>query len=264
MTQDTTWTAAMSEVYDRMLGPMTFEPYATRLAEIARELQPQRVMEIAAGSGIVTAALVGALPDAEITATDLNQGMVDYGEQRVPGATWRAADAQDLPFEDSSFDLVVCQFGAMFFPDKVAAFAETARVLSPGGRFLLAIWDVLATSDFEVALTASVASVLDDDQPSFLERVPHGYADPGQIRADLTAGGLEIDDLERLVLKTSAPSAAWIVEGYCQGSPLRFALEQAGSLPELTEAIATELTSRLGEGPVTGEMAAFVVTARKP
>ncbi|MCU1587590.1 MAG: ubiE 4 [Frankiales bacterium] len=263
MTQDTTWTVAMAETYDRMMGPVTFQPYADRLAAVARELQPQRVLELAAGSGIVTAALLEALPDAAVTATDLNEGMVSYGRGRVPDATWQNADAQDLPFRDASFDVVVCAFGVMFFPDRVRAYAEMARVLVPGGRCLISIWDVLASSSFESAVTDSLAVLLPDDPPTFLARVPHGYTDTAQIRSDLEAGGLVVEGLEQVVEVTSAPSAAWVAEGYCQGSPLRFTLEQQGSLAELTDAVAGELTARLGDGPLTGEMSAFLVTARK-
>lgn len=263
MTQDTTWTVAMAEIYDRMMGPVTFQPYADRLAALAGELHPQRVLELAAGTGIVTAALVQALPAAEVTATDLNDAMVAFGSARVPSAVWQTADAQDIPFADGFFDLVVCAFGAMFFPDRVRAYTEMARVLAPGGRCLISIWDVLAAHDFESSVTDSLAVVLPADPPTFLARVPHGYADPAQIRSDICSAGLEVEAIDRVVEITSAPSAAWVAEGYCQGSPLRFALEQQGSLPDLTDAVARELTGRLGEGPVTGEMAAFVVTARK-
>lgn len=253
----------MAEVYDRVLGPMTFQPYATKLAEIARQLAPKRVLEVAAGSGIVTAALLDALPAAEVTATDLNEGMVSFGRGRVPGATWQTADAQEIPFEDGSFDLVVCQFGVMFFPDKPKAYAEMARVLAPGGACLLSIWDVLSSSSFEAAVTEALAAVLPDEPPAFLARVPHGYADTEQIRSDVSSAGLAVERIDRAVETTTAPSADWVAEGYCQGSPLRFALEQRGSLPELTQAVAGHLTRRLGEGPLTGQMAAFVVTARK-
>ena len=253
----------MAEAYDRGMGPVVFEPYARQVAHRARDLQPQRVLELAAGSGIATAALLEALPTIELTATDLNEAMVDYGRARVPGATWQTADAQDLPFEDGSFDLVVCQFGVMFFPDKVGAFAEMARVLRPGGHCLLASWDVLQACELEAALTQSLAALFPDDPPTFLARIPHGYADPDLITADAAAGGLEVVVLERVVETSTASSAQAVAEAYCHGSPLRFALEPRGPLPDLTDQVARELTSRLGEGPVTGEMSAFLVTARR-
>jgi SAM-dependent methyltransferase len=254
----------MPEIYDRCLGPVLFAPYAARLAQLAAMCAPQRVLELAAGTGIATKALVGALPEASITATDINPAMVAWSAARVSGATWLQADAQQLDFADDSFDLVLCQFGVMFFPDKPAAFAETARVLAPSARMLFAVWDAVDASPFPAAMVASLAAVLPVDPPSFITRVPHGYYDPQQITADVTAGGLLVESVDSLVLTGTAPSAAALVEGYCLGSPLRFALEQRGSLDQLLPALTEEMTVRLGAGPVHGDLLALVVSARKP
>jgi SAM-dependent methyltransferase len=191
MSTDASWVEAMPEIYDRCLGPALFEPFAARVGAAAAAYSPARVLEIAAGTGIGTAELVRAAPAAHITATDLNPAMAAWGAQHVPGATWAVADAQSLHFPDASFDLVICQFGAMFFPDRPAAFAEAARVLAPAGSMLLTVWGPLARSDFPAALTASLAVVLPEDPPTFVARIPHGYADPERIRQDLRAGGLE-------------------------------------------------------------------------
>lgn len=263
MTADASWVESMPEVYDRCLGPALFAPYAEHLAAIAATLQPRRVLELAAGTGIATAALVRALPSSAITATDLNPAMVSWGAERVPAAEWQPADAQHLEFPDAVFDLVVCQFGVMFFPDKPAAFAEAERVLAPGGTVLLAVWDVMPKSDFPAALMASLAATLPGEPPSFIVRVPHGYTDADQIRADLDAGGLRADSVDRVVLRGRAPSAASLAEGFCLGTPLRFALAELGRLDRLTDEIAADLTQRLGDGPVDGDLAAIVVTARK-
>jgi SAM-dependent methyltransferase len=252
----------MPDLYDRCLGPVLFAPYARHLAGIAANRRPTRVLELAAGTGILTAELVRALPAASITATDLNPAMVDWGRAHVPGATWEIADAQHLEFPPASFDLVVCQFGAMFFPDRVGAFAEAARVLAPGGTLVLAIWDVVEASTLTAALVDALAQVRPDAPPSFVVRVPHGYADPGRITADVEAGGLGAVDLQRVVLPTRAESAAELARGFCLGSPLRFELEAQGPVEELTEAVAVRMTEQLGAGPVDGELAAFVVTAR--
>jgi SAM-dependent methyltransferase len=264
MSADTSWLASMPEIYDRHLGPALFAPFARHLARLAVALAPGRILELAAGTGIATAELLRALPDAQLTATDLNQAMVTCAAERVPGPTWSVADAQRLDFADASFDLVVCQFGVMFFPDKAAAFAEAARVLAPDGTMLFTVWDVVESSPFPAALVASLATVLPVDPPGFVTDVPHGYADQEQIRADVHAGGLEIERLERLVLNGTASSARSLAEGFCLGTPLRFALQKRGSLDALTDDIADELAVRLGSGEVTGELAAFVVSARKP
>lgn len=254
----------MPETYDRCLGPALFAPFAAELAGRVTALGPQRVLELAAGTGIATAALVSALPTADITATDLNPAMVSWGSARGPGASWLRADAQSLEFPDGSLELVVCQFGVMFLPDKVAAFAEAARVLVPGGRMFFSVWDVVAASPFAAALVDSVASVLPADPPSFVVRVPHGYVDPDQVRRDVEAGGLRVEAIDRLVLAGQAPSAHVLAEGFCLGTPLRFALDRRGPLDELTRSVGDEMAARLGQRAVASDLAAYVVTARRP
>jgi SAM-dependent methyltransferase len=251
----------MPEVYDRALGPALFAPFAAHLAALTAAIAPRRLLELAAGTGIATAHLVKALPGCAITATDLNAAMVAWASAKVPGPIWAEADAQSLGFPDGSFDAVVSQFGVMFFPDKPAAFAETARVLNPGGRMVFSVWDVVESSPFPAAMVDSLNALM-VDAPSFIVRVPHGYADPARIAVDLRAGGLEPESIDRLVLRGSAPSARTLAEGFCLGTPLRFALQERGPLDELTEALAEQMTARLGPGPVTGDLAAFVVTAR--
>jgi SAM-dependent methyltransferase len=264
-TADTSWLESMPEVYDRCLGLATFAPFAADIALRALDVPHARVLELAAGTGIVTAGLVEALPDAEITATDLNAAMVTYGAMRVPGPTWQVADAQDLTYADDSFDLVVCQFGVMFLPDRIGAYRGVRRVLAPGGSFLFNVWDTLETHEVESAVIDVMAELFPDDPPDFLRRVPHGYADPHRIRADVQAGGLTVAELERVELTGRAPSAAVLAEGYCLGTPLRFELQERGlDLADLVPRVASALTRRLGEGLVEGNMAAYVVRAVTP
>jgi len=125
VTGDAAWLDSMPETYDRCLRSAVFGPYAEHVAALLGELGPATLLELAAGTGILTAELVRVLPNAAITATDLNSAMVTHGASRVPGAAWQVADAQQLPFDAASFDALVCQFGVMFFPDKPAAFAES-------------------------------------------------------------------------------------------------------------------------------------------
>ncbi len=257
------WLEGMPDIYHDALGPALFEPYAGDLAARVAILSPDRILELAAGTGIVTAELVKALPLADIVATDLNPAMVAWAKAHVAGPAWMEADAQRLDFQPASFEVVVSQFGVMFFPDKPAAFAEAARVLVPGGHLIFTVWDVVEASDFPAAMTQSLQAVLPDDPPDFITRVPHGYCDEVQIDLDLRSGGLRTHGIEEVRRWGRAASAQELTEGFCLGTPLRFALEERGALPELTSALVREMTTRLGSGPVEGGLTALVITAQK-
>jgi len=253
----------MPGIYDRLLGPTLFQPFAVDLARRVATFAPGRVLELAAGTGRVTAELVRELPDAEVVATDLNPAMVEHGMLHVPGAHWQQADAQSLPFPDRTVDLVACQFGVMFFPDKPAAFAETRRVLRPGGRAVGSVWSTLDSHDFERAVVEALRALFPDDPPTFLETFPHGYADPDRLRADIEAGGLVCEQLETITLHGTADSVAGLARGYCTGTPLRGEIEARADLAATTEALASMLCKALGDGPVDGAMSANVFVAQR-
>jgi SAM-dependent methyltransferase len=255
-----TWAASMPAAYEQWLVPAVFRPFALGLASRVAERSPRRVLELAAGTGVLTRELM-RLPGATIVATDLNPPMVELGRQQAPGAQWRAADAMALPFEADTFDVVVCQFGVMFLPDKPAAYAEARRVLAPGGAFIFNTWSTLADHDFDAMVTAAAAEVLADDPPMFLAAVPHGYADAEQIVDDVRAGGFTDVVLETVRLEGHAGSAADVARGFCTGTPLRAELERRGDLERLTAAVSAAVESRAGAGPVRGHMTAHVVTA---
>jgi SAM-dependent methyltransferase len=251
----------MSAAYDEFLVPAVFRPYAEDLAARVARLAPQTVLELAAGTGVLTDAIAQVLPDAQVTATDLNVSMVDVGAVRVPSATWRQVDAMDLPFDAATFDLVACQFGVMFLPDRPAAYAGVARVLKPGGHFLFNCWGPLQTHDVETAVIAALADVFPDDPPTFLARVPHGYHDAERVAADLASGGLSDVQVESVALGCHAPSAADLARGYCRGTPLRPEIEARGDLEATTRQVTAALERRFGPGPVDGGMEALVVSA---
>src|SRR5215470_813598 len=175
--QDRLWVGSMPEAYERWLAPSVFRPFAQDLARRAARLAPRKVLEIAAGTGVLTNELITVLPAADVTATDLNAAMVEFGSRQAPGAEWRQGDALDLPFNNDRFDLVACQFGVMFFPDKPAAFAEVRRVLAPGGALLLTTWGDVGTHGFAAALVAGLKRAYPEDPPTFVATVPHGYFD---------------------------------------------------------------------------------------
>lgn len=198
---DTAFTGSVPELYTQFMGPIFFEPYAEHLAARVAETAVGDVLETACGTGIVTRALSRVLPETvAITATDLNQPMLDHAEA-LPGAEhvlWRQADAQTLPSPDAAFDAVVCSFGVMFFPDKVRAYHEALRVLRPGGRFIFTVWNTLETVELQFEAHAAVAALFPHDPPGFFRCIPCGYHDIGAIRADLAQSGFGDADIETL------------------------------------------------------------------
>ncbi|BFG77652.1 methyltransferase domain-containing protein [Paraburkholderia terrae] len=267
---DTGFTGSIPEIYERYLVPMIFEPYARDLASRAASVQPSRVLEIAAGTGVVTRAMVDALPEhVEIVATDLNRAMLDcaatLGTHRP--VTWQRADAMQLPFDDASFDLIVCQFGAMFFPDKARAFAEVRRVLRSGGVLLFNVWDRIEENAFAVTVSDALGKLYAADPPSFFQRVPHGYWDTNIIARDLANGGFDAPPprIETIAKRSGAGSAQAAAIAFCQGTPMRAEIEarSGATLDEATAACATALRKRFGGSAIDGRIQAHVVTAQR-
>lgn len=262
---DRGFTGSIPQLYEHYMVPMLFAPYAEDLAARAAALRPSRLLEIAAGTGALARRLAAVLPaETEIIATDLNSAMLDMastlGTERP--VEWRVADAQQLPFADASFDLVACQFGAMFFPDRPLAYAEIRRVLRPGGVFLFNVWDHIGSNELADTVTQALAQAFPNDPPRFLARTPHGYHDIGQLRADLAAGGFEHEaSIVTLPLRACAESPSHPALAYCQGSPLRSEIEARAPdrLSELTAIAARAVAERFGTGPLDTLMQAHVV-----
>src|SRR5687767_3124676 len=166
------------ELYDRYMGPLLFAPYAKYVAERVAVLDPSRVLETAAGTGVATRAVSEVAPRAMIVATDINPGVVEFaaGHLQTDRVEFQRADAQQLPFNDATFDLVLCLFGIMFFPDKVRANAEALRVLRPGGRYILVTFDRLDLNPIPQAAGEAVARLFAED-PHYMERGPFSYTD---------------------------------------------------------------------------------------
>ncbi|HET7488119.1 MAG TPA: class I SAM-dependent methyltransferase [Acidimicrobiales bacterium] len=250
------WSGTMPEAYERWLVPPVFRPFAVDLAARVAERAPVRILELAAGTGVLTAEL-GA---ADVVATDFNLAMVALGRRRAPGAAWGQADAAALPFAGGRFDLVACQFGVMFLPDRVAAYAEARRVLAPGGTLLLTTWGTLASHGFQAAVVDALEQLYPGDAPTFLATVPHACADPAPVVADLAAAGFRCR-AATVTLEGTAPSAGGVAAGFCRGTPLRAELEARGDLDAATAAVAAEVERRLGSGPVRVRMTANVFEA---
>jgi ubiquinone/menaquinone biosynthesis C-methylase UbiE len=266
-TSDKVFAGSIPEIYERLMVPLIFEPYALDLARRLAKTRPGAVLETAAGTGVVTRAIASALPaPARLTITDLNQPMLDYAKSRQPADSrieWRQADALALRYEDRSFDAVACQFGAMFFPDKIQGYREARRVLKPGGHFFFSVWDRIEENDFADTVTQALAAVFPHDPPRFLARTPHGYHDEKQILQELRAAGFTNVSFDAVDARSKAPSPRDPAVAYCQGTPLRNEIEARGApgLEEATKQAADAMARRFGTGAVDGRIRAFVISA---
>jgi len=266
---DKVFAGSIPRLYEDYFVPLIFAPYAEDLAGRVAARSPSRILEIAAGTGVVTRALLARLPEsATIVATDLNPAMLETAKQVGTSrpVQWQPADAMQLPFGDAEFDAVVCQFGVMFFPDKGRAFAEARRVLRPGGAFVFNAWDRIEDNEFADVVTSALATLFPADPPRFMARTPHGYHDRATIERDLRAGGFDkAATIETIAKRSRAPTARHPAIAYCQGSPLRSEIEarDAGRLGEATDVAAAAIERRFGAGPVDAKIQAHVVVAER-
>jgi ubiquinone/menaquinone biosynthesis C-methylase UbiE len=264
---DKVFVGSIPENYDRYMVPLIFESFAQDLAQRAAALAPGAVLETAAGSGVVTRALTPRLlPGASYVVTDLNQPMLDYAATRQVAdgrIRWRQADALALPFEDGAFDLVCCQFGVMFFPDRGSGYREAKRVLKPGGCFLFNVWDRIEENVFANEVTDALAEVFPGDPPRFLARTPHGYHDPALIRRELEQAGFSRVTIETRPDLSRGSSPRHPAVAYCQGTPLRNEIEarNAGRLEAATEYAASRIANKYGSGEVVAKIQAHIVVA---
>lgn len=266
---DKVFNGSIPGLYETHLVPLIFEPYAVDLANRVASRCPARVLEIAAGTGVVTRHLASVLPESvSIVATDLNRPMLD--QARALGTKrpveWLQADAMQLPFADGLFDVVVCQFGMMFPPDKSKAFSEARRVLRPGGTFIFNVWDRIEENEFADIVTTVLGSMFPDDPPRFLARTPHGYHDRVMIERDLAQSGFgATPETHTVAARSRAESSRIPAVAYCQGTPLRNEIEARGAsrLAEATDVATEAIARRFGRGAVEGKIQAHVVSVER-
>jgi len=259
------FSGSMPELYDRFLVPLQFEPFAQDLAQRLGTVTSGQLLELAAGTGVVTRALARTLPGSvDITATDLNPAMLEQaktyaGLERV---AWREADAMALPFPDGAFDYVVCQFGVMFFSDKPAAFREARRVLRPGGQFLFNVWgDKKGTAR---GLAEQVVGEKLSRDPASL--VAPEYNDIETVSADLAAAGFAFVRAEKVSKITLSASAREAAIANCHGGMLRAQIDKLapGRLDEITGAVEAAFLARFDDGPIDAPIHAILFTGVVP
>ena len=263
---DKVFSGSIAKLYESYLVPLIFEPYAADMAGRLASRSMTRVLEVAAGTGVVTRALARGLPrEVSIVATDLNQPMLDHAStlETARPVEWRQADAMRLPFQDGTFDALVCQFGVMFFPDRAKAFSEARRVLAPGGVFIFNTWDRLEENELAHVVTTALEPVFPEDPPRFLPRTPYGYFDHRTIQRDLAAGGFTASPrIDTVAARSRAASARIPAIAFCEGTPLRNEIEarDAARLGKATDTAAEAIARRFGRGAVDAKIQAHVFT----
>jgi ubiquinone/menaquinone biosynthesis C-methylase UbiE len=259
-----TFDGLIPEAYDQHLGGVLFEPYAADLVKRLKPRGSQDLLELACGTGIVTRALLDGLKPPRLVATDLNEPMLAYARSKVgawPGLEWRRADASELPFPDASFDAVVCQFGVMFFPDKVAAMKEARRVLRPGGVFAFNVWDRLEENDLGRTAHETISRFFPVDPPQFYT-IPFGFHDSELIRSMLGQAEFADVQIESVAKESKAPSARHVAVGLVRGNPVVNCIqERGGEVEAVIAAVEESLKARYGDSPLTAKMRALVVIA---
>lgn len=255
---------SIPEHYDRYLGPRIFLEFALQLCAKTAALQPDSVLELAAGTGILTRQLRDALPGpCSLTATDLNPPMLEQARTKFEdheSVRLEPADATALPYKDSSFDVVACQFGVMFFPDKQRSYEEALRVLKPGGSYIFNVWGPLESNPFARIAHETVAASFPDNPPGFY-KVPFGYSDAAIIERSMLEAGFAQVTIQVSNIRSDIPSAEDFATGLVFGNPLLEEINSRGGDPEpIRAAIAQTLDQQLGHSM---PLQAFTIEARK-
>ncbi len=254
--------------YDKYLGPFLFEPYATHLVEMLSGKQYSSILEIACGTGRVTKHLLTLLSDGgTITATDLNAEMIAVAKENVSDdrIRWQVVDAQKLPFNNESFDLVVCQFGVMFFPDKKKAFEETYRVLKPNGLFIFSAWDSLQHNLHTGILNDVLKEQFGSEAPAFWEEGPFSFNDRDAINNMMRNASFKNVQIAVVSLISGYASIDDLLTGLLEGTPLAsfLAEKSAAEVEELRTTCRKKYIEVYGEKSSNVPMQALICTGEK-
>jgi len=263
--QNARFEGSIPGVYERCMVPVFFVPYARNLAASLDLGEGAQILELACGTGVLTRTLLSsARRPFSLTATDLNDAMLELAKQQVPDGDirWQHVDAASLPFEPASFDAVICQFGVMFFRDKVRAASETRRVLRPGGVYLFNTWGALSENPCFRVANETISRFM-PEPPTFFA-LAFGYHDRQQVMADLRAGGFREITIETVDLEGRSPSVKDLATGLVQANPGIAAIREraTSSVAEVTAAVAEALTREFGSDEVRFPLRAHVATAR--
>jgi ubiquinone/menaquinone biosynthesis C-methylase UbiE len=266
-TADANFSGQVPEAYDRDMGPPIFESYAVELANRIPITPGMRVLEIAAGTGRVTRHILDRLPaDAKFTVSDLHLDMLEIAKLKLKDdrIDWQEADALELPFPDSSFDLAICQFGTMFYKDKVAGHKEAHRVLKPGGTYMITTWCSHDENPWAGLIHKRVTEAFPDDPPTFMTK-PFSYCNWTEMAQDLAQAGFTESSVETIKHELVVEDVDKLAKGVLLGSPMAGMVhERGGDVDAIAAIIADEYRAHGGSNPFRSTKSALIVTAKKP
>lgn len=258
---------SVPKYYDSALVPIIFIDYAQELVKQVIEQKPMTVLELATGTGVVTRLLRDGLDlECEIFASDLNEPMLEVARQKFKAdeaVSFQTIDAMEIPLEDHSVDVVVCQFGVMFFPDKVKSYREVLRILRPGGHYFFNVWDSHAFNPFAAVGQRVVEEAFPDDPPGFY-KVPFHYHDVEEIERDMNDAGFSSVRVERKQIVKAIPSQEAFAKGFIYGNPIGEEIRMRDGDPDaMVEKVRTAMEAEFGKDPAEMALSAFFVTGEK-
>ena len=256
------FSGSIPQHYEQCLGPMFFEPYAM---EVSKRFDPSSVhlaLEIASGTGRVTRHLCERIADiSKLVASDISEDMLFVAKEKLRNfdIDWQIIDAQQLPFNDNSIDLVVCCFGYMFVPDKPKAFAEAYRVLRSGGTLLFTTWDKLELNAASYVYRKAAKKYLQDPLPESYN-LPFSMNDETLIRSFLQSAGFSKIIIERVGKACISETAKEAAEGLAQGGSIynEIMKRNPACIEELKETVEKELAEKFGAAPMIAPMSAVI------
>lgn len=253
--------------YEEYLGPLLFESYAMDMAKRAKETSPSKILEIACGTGRLTNQLLKEIPNAQITATDINSAMLNLAKDIVKdqkNVIWEIADAMSLPFDNEYFDCITAQFGVMFYQDKVKAHKEAFRVLKKGGTYIFNSWNKMEENRIIYLVKELMEEYFPTDPPSFYN-LPFSYFEPAIITKELEEGGFH--DIKTSLVKVNGYSkdSDSAAIGLLEGTPIYGSIIEKDEdlLPEIINKLSGKLAALYSKENLSVPLQAIVTTAKK-
>lgn len=256
--------SSAAEIYDEFFLPALFEAWPPEMIARAGVRPGMRVVDVACGTGVLAIEAARATqPGGSVVGVDLNPGMLKVARSKDPGIDWREAPAEALPFDSDEFDAVLCQFGLMFFHDRHAAIREMLRVLRPGGRLAIAVWDSLENTPGYFAITRLLSRLFGDEIADLL-RAPYVLGDVKTLNDHLLESGIQAPTVSRVGGEARFPSIRSWINTDVRGWTLADKLDD-GQFEELVAEAEVELSHLVSEdGSVEFDHPALIATAQKP